>query len=322
MIAYIRSESVNFTLIVVIKKVNTKFEEIVDAKNIGSSDNPIKMGDLLIKAEGECLRPSSEDKKQTLLLCIDMQNDFMEGGSLPVQGSHGDVERLTRWIYENMENVTKIAFSLDTHQPFQIFHPCWWVDENGKNPSPFTPITLADLNSGKWRAVIDPNWSREYVENLEKQGNFSLFIWSYHCLQGTFGHAMESQLSNMVYFHSVAKKSVAKSMIKGYDPKTEMYGILKAEYDPQNKINIDFLNRMKDYDTIVIAGEAKSHCVRRSIEQILDYYKNDLTITKKIVILEDCMSCIPSYEADTEKAFAEFKKKYKVNIKKTTEFTL
>jgi nicotinamidase-related amidase len=302
--------------------LQTKIEEIVDAKAIGSTTNPINLNALLGKAGKEILRPTSQDTKRALLLCIDMQNDFMEGGSLAVPKSHGDVERLTKWIYGNMENISKIAFSIDTHNPFQIFHPCWWVDDQGKNPPPFTVISIQDLNAGKWKAIINPLWSREYVENLEKQGNYKLCIWPFHCIQGTFGQSLENQLSNMIYFHSVAKKSIARQMIKGNNPLTEMYGILKAEYDPLNKVNIEFLNDLKKYSVIVIAGEAKSHCVRRSIEQILDHFKNDLDITKNIYILEDCMSSIPSFEADTDTAFNGYKAKHKVNIVKSDTFKL
>lgn len=300
--------------------MKTNFEEIVDVGSIGLPTNPILMNELLKKASSESLRPAVKDKKRVLLLCIDVQNDFMEHGSLAVPNSHGDVERLTKWIYKNMEDITKIAFSIDTHNPFQIFHPCWWIDENGNNPDPFTVITLADLDSGKWKPTQAPRWSRDYVTELEKQGNFKLVIWTYHCLQGTFGNALESQFSNMVYFHSVAKKSITKRMVKGTNPKTEMYGILKAEFDPTNKVNISFLDDVRDYDLIVIAGEAKSHCVQRSIEQIIDHFKTDLDVTKKIVVLEDCMSPIPGFEDLADTAFEEFKQKYHVNIKKSTDF--
>jgi nicotinamidase-related amidase len=302
--------------------MKTKFEDIVDVASIGATTNPIKLNDLLYKANLENLRPTTQDKKRTLLLCIDIQNDFMENGSLGVPNAHKDVELLTRWMYDNLENISKIAFSIDTHNPFQIFHPCWWIDEKGENPKPFTMITIDDLDKGKWRAVIDPIWSREYVQYLEKQTTFRLVIWPYHCIQGTTGNSLEGQFSNMVYFQAVAKRSLAKEMVKGFNPKTEMYGILKAEYDPQNKVNIAFLNDLKNYDAIVIAGEAKSHCVRRSIEQILDYFQNDLETTKKIYILEDCMSSIPSFEDATNKAFEEFKTKFKVNIVKSTQFKL
>lgn len=154
----------------------------------------------------------------------------MDNGSLGVPGAHGDVERMTQFIYNNMDKITNIAVSIDTHTPHQIFHPCWWIDENGNNPAPYTPITLADLDSGKYRAVIYPRQSRDYVEHLEKDGKKTLCVWSYHCLQGTSGAAFENQFANMIYFHSVAKKAVTQRLVKGQDPLSEMYGIIKPEF--------------------------------------------------------------------------------------------
>lgn len=215
--------------------------------------------------------------------------------------------------------ITNIAVSIDTHTPHQIFHPCWWIDENGNNPAPYTPITLADLDSGKYRAVIYPRQSRDYVEHLEKDGKKTLCVWSYHCLQGTSGAAFENQFANMIYFHSVAKKAVTQRLVKGQDPLSEMYGIIKPEYDTKNYINIDFLNKLENYDKIIIAGEAKSHCVLESIKQILEHYANRPEITQKIYILEDCMSSISGFEDVTEQTFDDFKKTYHVNIVKSTD---
>ena len=53
---------------------------------------------------------------------------------------------------------------------------------------------------------ISPADSVDYVEGLKKAGNMDLFIWTYHCIQGTFGCTLENQLSNMIYFHAVEKE--------------------------------------------------------------------------------------------------------------------
>jgi nicotinamidase-related amidase len=221
-----------------------------------------------------------------------------------------------------MDKISQVAISIDTHNPFQIFHPCWWVDKNGNNPPPFTAITLADLDAGKWQPVVNPIASREYVENLEKTGKKVLVVWTYHCLQGTSGCALENQFANMVYFHSVAKKSMVMRLVKGQDPLSEMYGIIKPEYDTKNYINIDFLNKIEQFDKVIIGGEAKSHCVLESIKQILEYYQNKPEVTKKVYILEDCMSMIPGFEQPTDDAFKSFKKQYKVNIVKSIDLKL
>ena len=46
-----------------------------------------------------------------------------------------------------MDEISQVTASIDTHSPFQIFHPCWWIDKDGNNPIPFTLITLKDLNT-------------------------------------------------------------------------------------------------------------------------------------------------------------------------------
>lgn len=298
--------------------MNTKFEEIVNVNSIGAKENPISLNEILKKANDEHLTPSKQSKERVLFLGIDVQQDFMDNGALGVAGAHGDVERMTRFIYKNMEKISNIAFSLDTHIPQQIFFPYWWIDEKGNNPTSNTPITLADLDSGKWRAVISPLSSRDYVEHLEKDGKKTLVVWSYHCLQGTTGCALENQFSNMVYFHSVARKSVVQRLVKGQDPLSEMYGILKPEYDKNGYINLDFLNKMDKYDKIVIAGEARDYCVYESLKQMLEYHSGNAEVLKKIYVLEDCMSAIGN-PADVDKMYADLQSQYKFNIVKSTD---
>lgn len=299
--------------------MKTSYSEIVNVPSIGAKENPIDLNEILKKATDEHMLPSRQNAENVLFLGIDVQQDFMDNGALGVPGAHGDVERMTKFIYNNMDKISAIAVSIDTHTPHQIFHPYWWIDENGNNPAPYTIITLADLDSGKWKPVVAPKASREYVQHLEQDGKKQLCIWSYHCIQGTVGHALENQFANMIYFHSVAKKVNVKRLVKGTDPLSEMYGIIKPEYDTHNYVNIDFLNQLETYDKIVIAGEAKSHCVLETIKQILEHFANRPEITKKIYILEDCMSSIPGYEQATEDTFNNFVSVYGVNIVKSTD---
>lgn len=301
--------------------MKTNYEEIVDVHAIGGL-NTKKVNDLLPLASAENVKPAIEDEEKVLLLAIDFQNDFMENGALGVPGSHNDIENTNNFIYKNLEKITRIAVSLDTHQPQQIFHPSWWIDENGSHPTPFTIITAEDVQNGKWRAVVKPKESLEYVQKIEENGKKQLCIWTYHCLEGSFGAALENQFSNMVYFHSVARKSITQRLVKGKDPLSEMYGIIKPEYDKKNYINIDFLNQLENYDKIVVVGEAKSHCVLESVAQILEYYKDREDVTRKIYVLEDCMSPIPGFEDPTEQAFTDFKQNFNINIVKSTDLVL
>lgn len=311
------------------KNLKTSYSEIVDIQSIGEKDNSKNTNEIWQMAEKENLRPSYKDSNKNIVIAIDYQLDFMEKGALGVPNSHKDIENATRFIYDNLESISEIIPSLDTHNPIQIFHPVWWVDENGNNPNPFTPITFEDISNGKWKAAFYPEESLEYVKAIEglldgtqKNDKKTLVIWPYHCIQGTVGASLENQFSNMVYFHAIAKRRICNPIVKGKYPLSEMYGIIKPEYDRKNTFNLELLNKIENADKVIIMGEAKSHCVLESIKQMVEHYHDRPDITSKLYILEDTMSSIPSFEIETEKAFEFFKSQYKINIVKSVDLIL
>lgn len=296
--------------------MKTNYEQIVNVANIGKRCNT-DINTIFKMAEKETSIPAENDTKRRLLLCIDVQNDFIEGGALPVPNSVKDVERLTRFIYNNLQDISCIACSMDTHMPYQIFHPCWWVDSKGEHPEPYTIITYQDVVNNRWKPIIgNPKDSLDYLEALEnsKEGKKKLCIWPYHCIYGTDGNTLENEFAKMVYFHSVVRKTKNDIIQKGTEPYSEMYGIIKPEYSKTNFINTQVLTLIENYDEIYIAGEAASHCVMESVRQIAEYFSNRPEITKKITILEDCTSPITGYEDETKLAFANFKNLYGIKI--------
>ena len=93
------------------------------------------------------LRPASEDTERTAVFGIDVQVAFCTpGASLFVPGAVEDTQRALGWLYRNLDRVTELVFSLDTHRAFQIFHPAWWVDRAGAHPrgAPASP------SAGAW----------------------------------------------------------------------------------------------------------------------------------------------------------------------------
>ena len=147
------------------------------------------------EAEAANLTPAAQDKENIHLVIIDMQVDFCHSsGSLNVPGSVGDIRRLIEFIYRHAERITNITCSLDSHLPHQIFHPAWWVDENGSHPAPFTMISYADVKAGKWRPLVAPTWSTRYVKQLEEGAKKVLTIWPYHVMIGSVGNALDPEL--------------------------------------------------------------------------------------------------------------------------------
>lgn len=301
--------------------LKSNFKDIVDIESIGNR-NPFQLNDILKLASKEEVLRAGEDEKKTLFIGIDFQNDFMENGELAVPNSHKDVQNVLTFLYRNLHKITDIAVSLDTHMLHQIFHPSWWVDKDGNHPEPYTIISEEDVQKQNWMAVEQQQESLEYIQQLEKQGRMKLCIWPYHCIEGTYGAALESQFSNMIHFHSIVRKAPITKIVKGKDPLSEMYGMIKPEYDRYNYVNTEFLQSLKGYEKIFIAGEAKSHCVLETLRQIVEHYSDDLQLTSRIYVLNDCMSPIPGFEKMTEETLELFQEKYKIQIINSEEYTI
>jgi nicotinamidase-related amidase len=262
------------------------------------------------------LRPASLDRTTTCLLLVDVQNTFcLPDYELFVAGRSGkgaveDNIRLCCFIYRNLHRITKIFVSMDTHKAFQIFHPVFLVDEYGNHPEPFTEVTVADVASGRWRvnpAVMDgqdmapghdlKKFLGHYVRSLREQGKYGLMIWPYHAMLGGIGHALVSGVEEAVFFHSVARGSQTRFLIKGDNPLTENYSVFSPEIDvdeggaPITGQDEGFLEELLACDRVFVTGQAKSHCVAWTVWDLLERIcKRDASLAKKIYLLEDCMS--------------------------------
>lgn len=86
------------------------------------------------------------------LVIVDPQNDFCDllGAALPIPGANADMKRLTAFINRVGCKLKDIHVTLDSHHLIDIAHPAWWMDQNGKKPSPFTIISAADIEAGIW----------------------------------------------------------------------------------------------------------------------------------------------------------------------------
>src|SRR5512136_3345960 len=83
------------------------------------------------------LKSSAEDRPRVCLLLVDVQNTFcIPGFELYVGGRSGtgavdDNHRLCEFIYRNLDVITEICPTMDTHQALQIFHSIFLINEKG-----------------------------------------------------------------------------------------------------------------------------------------------------------------------------------------------
>jgi nicotinamidase-related amidase len=258
-------------------------------------------------------RPSSEDQPRILAWLIDMQIDFVFPapiGRLPVPGALDDARRTIEWLYLNVQHITQIAASLDTHSPFQIFYPTWWKNAEGGHPAPYTVITLKDVEQQRWLPVTEPAWSVYYLKMLEEVGKKQLMIWPFHCMEGTAGRALVPALSEAIMFHSGARMAQPVYLPKGTIAQTEFYSVVEPEvkYDkhPEGNINTRFLEIVSQFDLIYVAGQARSHCVLETMNSVMRHFASQPEIINKLRFLDDCTSSIPGYEETTEVQLQRF----------------
>src|SRR5688572_19093511 len=225
-----------------------------DPGRIGSLDYP-DMAAIAAAADQAQLPPASSDALSVELVIVDMQVDFCHArGSLNVPGALGDIRRLIEFIYRHAEHLTSLTCTLDSHLPYQIFHPHWWVDPSGAHPAPFTLISAEDIEAGRWRALVAPEYSRQYVRQLEAQAKKVLTIWPYHVLLGGLGNALDPELWSAVMWHSLARQTQPTFWIKGTVPQTENYSAIQPEIlvpeHPQGGRNAALINALARADYV------------------------------------------------------------------------
>ncbi|MBU2036717.1 nicotinamidase [Patescibacteria group bacterium] len=278
---------------------------------------------ILMSAAGEWvkrfnLKPVGGDKLKIFMLCVDNQRDFsFPQGSLYVGGRSGngamdDQDRLAKFIYTNLGLITQIICTLDTHLPFQIFHPLAHLKaddsfadahtiikdyrDSGLRPNPAMAVQLG----------VSPTWlQRQFIYYCDqlvlRNPDQSLYIWPFHCLIGEPGHALAGVVEKARLFHSMARGAANIPEIKGGNPLTEHYSIFRPEvmtlWDgkpiPGAQKNAKLLETLMLADVVVIVGQAKSHCMAASIGDFLtEILAKDPELAKKVYLVEDCTSSV------------------------------
>lgn len=263
------------------------------------------------------IKPVATDSFNLHLLLIDVQKDFcFPEGSLYVGGRSGDGavkdnQRTAEFIYRNLPHITRISTTMDTHFAFQIFFPSFFLDQDGKALSAFRTVVADDIKTGKVKVnpavthlVGDYNWIQKqaihYCEELEKQGKYQLYMWPAHCILGSDGHALVGSIHEARMFHSYIRGAQSDCEIKGGGLLTENYSVLRPEvmtrHDGQGALaqkNTSFIKTLLAADAVVIAGQAASHCVLSSIDDLLnEIHAQDPKLAKKVYVMTDCMSSV------------------------------
>jgi nicotinamidase-related amidase len=225
----------------------------------------------------------------------------------------------------------------------RIFQAVFLVDAEGNHPGPMTLVSSEDVRSGRWRfnpaladsLQISAGYGQDhlayYTAQLQERGKYDLTIWPYHAMLGGVGHALVSSVEEALFFHSIARLTQTEFELKGDRSFTEHYSVIGPEVEkgPNGEVlgehNSKFVEMLKEVDRLVIAGQAKSHCVAWTIADLLsDLRKENPALAQKIYLLEDCTSPVvvpgADYTEQAEAAFARFAEAGMHLVKSTDDF--
>jgi len=254
------------------------------------------------------------------LLIIDPQNDFCDlpddwraadpirgaahAPALPVVGAHADMLRLAALIREGSDGLSRISITLDSHNRLHIAHPTFWQARGGGAVPPFTAITAAQVRARDYLPRDGAALPRAlaYLDALEQRGRYTLMVWPVHCEIGSWGHNIHPAIKAACNAWEDGRMAIARKIAKGSNPWTEHYSAMQAEVpdaaDPSTLLNTALIAELDEADLIVIAGEAGSHCVRATTEDIIANLPSGKP--GKVMLLTDCMSAVGGFEAQQQ----------------------
>ena len=238
------------------------------------------------------------------VLVIDPQNDFMDipGATLPVPGASADMGLLAGLVDALSVQIQDLMVTLDSHASVGIERTTFWVGADGAAVAPFTLITAADARSGKFvpRYAARRPEALRYLDDLEAASGRTLIVWPVHCVLGTWGHNIHESLAASIARWEYGTGRTCDKVLKGLNPMTEQYSAFRAEVprpdDPRTHNNAALMARLgAGDDVLLVAGEALSHCVAASGDDMLAQL--DAARLRNTIFLTDCMSPVTGFEA-------------------------
>lgn len=259
---------------------------------------------------------------KTVILVIDPQSDFCEGGSLAVPGANAALGEVSRFLDE--ADIDGVAVTLDVHVKGHIATPVSWTDDKGNPPPSFSAITHDDVATGKWR-YQNPTITaggKEFALAYMARSK-TLTIWPEHCLEGSPGHKVQpGLLASLDRFTARTGKAITY-FPKGRNVFTESFSAVEAQVpitdafvqelcatgvqgvlpDLTTGVNEALLTLLTG-GRVIVGGLALSHCVKCTV---LDSIRLVPSIAPNLIIMSDGTSSVAGYEQVGEDFLAQIR---------------
>jgi nicotinamidase/pyrazinamidase len=206
--------------------------------------------------------------KKKVLLIIDPQNDFIEGGSLEVKGGKRALDNLTSHLEKHAQDYDKILVSLDTHNLTNLGFPDNWT---GPEVKKLIPGALFPVDSiGPKLRPRNYYTADEDIRTIMKQPGF--MCWPPHCIKGTRGWLIYSPLESILL--SLGDKVTFQT--KGEDDARDNYSLFHYGDGGLTKVAQEFKLWDLKYDDpdIYVSGLAMDFCVLETVKSLQEICRN------------------------------------------------
>ena len=146
---------------------------------------------------------------------------------------------------------------------------------------------------------------RFYNRELAAGGRYTLYLWPPHCLVGSPGHTVTGVVDEARTLHSLARVSQSWAEIKGAHNLTENYSVLRPEVlttwdgGVLGERNVRFYRTLVEADALIVAGQAASHCVKSTVQDLLEEIRQENpSLAQKVYIMTDCTSSVVVRDGD------------------------
>ena len=229
-----------------------------------------------------------------ILIGVDWQLDFMEGGKLAVPGGRKACDNFIKHIKEHGKDYDEIILSRDSHYPGHIGTSRAWSKYDIEN----NKVSLSYLKKNGLSlkdALVDS--SEDHLENvgkyLDKVG--AIEIWPEHCVVGTPGQQFPEDLIEAIVenWDPTIREYPYRVVDKGMNISEDQYSMFSEDMDwDVHDIFRDFqCDGNKEKNQIILTGLAKDVCVLNTAKDLakeIGYYQFMLHVK----LLEDCTAAI------------------------------
>jgi nicotinamidase-related amidase len=120
-------------------------------------------------------------------------------------------------------------------------------------------------------------------------------------LIGGAGYIVVPELFNALVEWERSNFALVNYVTKGSNFWTEHYSAVKADVpdpqDPSTHLNMGLIDTLQKADTILLAGEARSHCLANTVRDIADNFGEENI--KKMILLQDATTDVADLPGTT-----------------------